>query len=1005
MKSRSLLTFLAAFLVLQSGYLAFTASPDPFYVGNVFLHHYGGLLLSIFVAIAALRALSAARQAKSAGFGTGVLAFLAGIVAVITAIVLEQVHNTRETRWILNLHIVSAIATVLLAILATFIHSRRHPGFGAVVARRLSIGLVLGLAVGGAAYWLDDSDTRYVIDNPERPPLVMENEAMGGAEGPFFPSSASTSTGGRIPSDFFMTSETCQRCHSDIYEQWEQSAHHFSSFNNQWYRKSIEYMQEVNSIQSAKWCAGCHDHAAFFNGMMDDPVSSFINTQEAHTGIACNSCHAITHVKDTMGNGGFFLEYPPLHDMAVSDNPILRWLHDKSVELDPGPHRNVFLKPFHTEQTAELCASCHKVHLDEPVNNYRWLRGFNEYDNWQASGVSGMGARSFYYPPESMDCADCHMPEVASDDKGNIDGYVHDHSFLAANTAVPTANLHEDQLRRTIDFLQAQQVTVDIFAAGPARALEGAGAAQPSGPQLASTFAVGEEAAMAVGTGGLVSHELSPVWGPLDVTPVTVHRGDDVRVDVVVRTRGVGHFFPGGTIDAFDVWLELRAVDDTGRTIFWSGVVEDGGTGPVDERAHFYGARMVDAAGNRIDKRNAFATRAVAWVNLIPPGAADVAHFRLEIPEDCGDEIHLETRLNYRKFSHVNTHFSFAGVPADGEPAVGEDDSRVSRHHDSREFVTGEVPMNVSAALREIPNLPIVVMAAHEATMNVVDAGTDVENSFVIREEDGLRWNDYGIGLMRQGDLSGARRAFEHTVAAKPDYADGFVNLARVSLREGLLDEGAGELEQALALDPDLAKIHYFLGVAAKERGKYDTALKHLRTAAKQYPRDRVVRNDIGRVLFLQRRYEEAVAELQHVLDIDPEDLMAHYNLMLCYKGLGLTEEAEIERKLYERFKADEDANAILGPYLRENPDDNRMRQSIHEQVSVPADMIARELALREENGDPHVVMPGQAREYAARVVERGKALMPELASERILGPTEAGFVDPVRMDGVEETR
>ena len=34
--------------------------------------------------------------------------------------------------------------------------------------------------------------------------------------------------------------------------------------------------------------------------------------------------------------------------------------------------------------TAEFCSTCHKVHLDGPVNDYRWLRGFNDYDNWQA---------------------------------------------------------------------------------------------------------------------------------------------------------------------------------------------------------------------------------------------------------------------------------------------------------------------------------------------------------------------------------------------------------------------------------------------------------------------------------------------------------------------------------------------------------------------------------------------------------------------------------------------
>ena len=59
---------------------------------------------------------------------------------------------------------------------------------------------------------------------------------------------------------------------------------------------------------------------------------------------------------------------------------------------------------------AEFCSACHKVHLDVPVNKYRWFRGFDDYDNWQASGVSGQGARSFYYPPKPQGCADCHMP-------------------------------------------------------------------------------------------------------------------------------------------------------------------------------------------------------------------------------------------------------------------------------------------------------------------------------------------------------------------------------------------------------------------------------------------------------------------------------------------------------------------------------------------------------------------------------------------------------------------
>ena len=44
-----------------------------------------------------------------------------------------------------------------------------------------------------------------------------------------------------------------------------------------------------------------------------------------------------------------------------------------------------------------------------------------------------------------------------------------------------------------------------------------------------------------------------------------------------MRTRKVGHFFPGGTVDAFDVWVELEVVDSNGKKIFHCGFTEDAG--------------------------------------------------------------------------------------------------------------------------------------------------------------------------------------------------------------------------------------------------------------------------------------------------------------------------------------------------------------------------------------------------------------------------------------------
>jgi hypothetical protein len=75
---------------------------------------------------------------------------------------------------------------------------------------------------------------------------------------------------------------------------------------------------------------------------------------------------------------------------------------------------------------------------------------------------------------------------------------------------------------------------------------------------------------------------------------------------------------------------------------------------------------------------------------------------------------------------------------------------------------------------------------------------------------------------------------------------------------------------------------------------------------------------------------------LQSVLAVDPEDLQAHYDLMLCYKGLGDEKQAHEHEVRYLRFKADEASQAITGPYRQLNPEDNNERQAIHEHVSVP---------------------------------------------------------------------
>ena len=384
---------------------------------------------------------------------------------------------------------------------------------------------------------------------------------------------------------------------------------------------------------------------------------------------------------------------------------------------------------------------------------------------------------------------------------------------------------------------------------------------------LSSTFAVGEEAEQ---TGPAIIREVGKVAAPLDAPGMRFQPGTTVRVDAVVRTRKIGHTFPAGTVDAFDVWLEFKAVDARGRVLAWSGRVKDNGRGPVDKGAHFYRSYLLDGEGNPIDKRNAWQARSVLYVRLIPPGAADTVHFLLPIPKDAEGPVTLETRLNYRKFTDYFTKYAFAGVAQSGLAGLG---------FDSRIYSFDSKP---------VPEIPIVTLAEAKTTVALGPATWEP----VPRKQDRERWNDWGIGMLLQGDLKGAEYAFRRVTEIEPQYPDGWVNVARALIQEGETTAARPFAEKALELSPKLARANFFLAMIQKADGNYAGALDSLAQVRMQYPRDRVVLNQIGRILFLERRYKEAVAALEQVLSVDTEDVPAHYNLMLSYRGLGQTDQA-----------------------------------------------------------------------------------------------------------------
>lgn len=783
--------------------------------------------------------------------------------------------------WILTTHIVTAIVTIVgfvghvslkRGVRYHFLEWSEAWKVGVTKAIRHPFGMTMsgGLLLSALLFAI---------------PLVRSEAVYveGGIENGLESAQAMLAHDGFLRAEDLARSETCgqEGCHPDVFAQWSESVHKFSSFNNPYYAKTVELMIGRSGEGPTRWCASCHDPVLLFTGRFGNTVPVDTSHWTAHEGITCLSCHAVRGLRDLRGNGRYVIAPPDEYPFARTGGEAGKYVHDKLILIKPEPHRDAMLRPVH--EAGAFCGTCHKVGIPPEVNQYRWKRGQNEWDAWQASGTSGNTVRSFYLPAQTETCVSCHMPLVPSNDRGNEDGMIRSHRFAAANSALPFLNGHADQLQAVQRALEDSIVTVDIFR---------------------------------VTAGGRD-------FGPGDPMP-TLGPGQEVLVDVVVRNRKVGHMLPGGTNDSNEMWLELRAENSAGDVVLSSGTVD--AHGRVDSTAHFWGAVLVDRASQVIDKRNAQDWIATVYAHTIGPGTAHTIHYRFTVP--AGRSVTtLHANLKHRKFKWYYNNWVFRGYPLPGQA-----DSLVDASVDRRSWALNDSPA---------PDLPVTAMASARRRAGVVPA-----SAAPLWE----RWNDYGIGLLQEGDTRGAMEAFARVSELAPASPEGPINMGRALLSEGQLDRAGEALREAEKRRPGYLKTAYFRGVFNRALANYEETLDDWMRVYQEYPQDRVLVLGIGRVHYLAGRYQDALTWFDRVLVIDPEDLGGLYNRMLALGALGRQDEFTAAQATYVYHKEDEDAMAVTSPYKQKHEMDNREAQAIHEHglapLQLPEPLVAGELPL-----------------------------------------------------------
>ena len=839
------------------------------------------------------------RNRRAVKIGYGLLAV--AIVILISGVLLMRVGRLAivdpfSRNIVYWAHLAAPLAAVWLYWMHRLVGSRLKWHVGRRVA------LAIGVFVAGmVAFQASD-------------PVRSVGNAPASGDQYFRPSLAKTATGKFIDEEVLMNDEYCLRCHADVYDSFIHSAHKLSSFNNPAYRASVRETREVSAqrdgtVQASRWCAGCHDPVVMFSGKFDDPNYDDVHDPTAHAGITCTVCHAIQSVDSHVGNADYTIDEPKHYPFTYSDHPLLQSLNSVMVKAKPAFHKSEMLKPFH--KTAEFCSTCHKVSLPRDVTDYRdFLRGQNHYDSYLLSGVSGHGARSFYYPPHAQDsCNGCHMSHVASNGLGAkwdpklgslaIAG----HAFPSANTALAHWMGDEELVRSHRDYLR-DTLRIDLFGLRKDASVDG---------------------------------ELLPLLGD----EAFVRSGQSVLVETVLRTLKLGHHFTQGTTDSNQVWVEWTA--SRGDEVIGTSGSRDQREA-VDPNAHFVNTFMLDREGNRINRRNAQDIFTPLYSHQIPPGAGQTIHYRLDVPEvrdgEANPPIEITARLLYRKFDTEYLDY----VRADRDPEVDPLD-------------LGEVGQ---------PNdLPIVEIASDRLVLKIIPEGDDsalAEGLWAKRvdapEDDSFptwqRVNDYGIGLLLSGRSQWKQAAEAFAIVEEMGRFDGPLNMARVQSSEGDLDAATDSLRRAAEMDPPPPSwTHSWLsGVVNRQQGNFDAAAESLRAVLQtrldergfDFSKDYIVREELGLTMIdlaqraevmdrddeAKQYFESARDEFLQVLELDSENSTAHSNLAQVYRALDDPDAAEHHAGLHGRYKKDDSAAELAVPKARRKyPAANRAAEPV----------------------------------------------------------------------------
>jgi tetratricopeptide (TPR) repeat protein len=344
--------------------------------------------------------------------------------------------------------------------------------------------------------------------------------------------------------------------------------------------------------------------------------------------------------------------------------------------------------------------------------------------------------------------------------------------------------------------------------------------------------------------------------------------------------------------------VEFEVKDSDGAEIYHSGFLQADGS--LDPRAHSFTNRPVNTDGEFVDNHKVWTIHSVAYDSTVPSGRSVLVRYQFRVPPNAKGPLNVTARVNYRHLrqSYLNNVFG-----------------------------------------KDHPAYPIIEITSRTRSLNLDEnaaAAPDPQDN-----PEWMRWNNFGIACLDQLQYADAVNAFAQVVKLRPDYADGYTNIALANILWEKYGSARGGLEKALALSPDNARALYYVALVERRTGNSAAEVADLEKVVAQYPKSSDARRELGKSYYRLNRLQDAKAQFETLQNIEPDDVAAHYNLSLIYARLGMDDKASEQATLFADKKADPNSPTYSLEFLRDHPEISTESVPWHMHKDVSLDLAA----------------------------------------------------------------